>query len=266
MTDGTELPAPLVARLSRALRARPFGCFFDFDGTLAAIRLEPLDASIPEERRGRLKTLAARIDTVAVISGRAHADVAPRVGLDEVLVVGGHGNDWGPGAGEPRAALEWWVQAEEVVGKALRLVPAARVERKPASIAIHTRGLAVRPNAAEALLTLATPAVAVRLMRRGVELMPPSSRNKGDALRRIVAERRLRGALVCGDDVTDLDMFAACADLAGVDCISVLARSPETPPFPASTDFEVAGVVGVDALIRTLIALTTPRRGREAGP
>lgn len=264
MTDATGLSTPLVDRLSEVVRARPFGCFFDFDGTLAAIRLEPMEASIPEERRGRLKTLAERIDTVAVISGRAHADVAPRVALDEVLVVGGHGNDWGPGAGEPRAALEWWAYAEEVVGKALRLVPAARVERKPASIAIHTRGLTVRRDAADALLALATPSVVVRRMRRGVELMPPGSHTKGDALRRIVTHRGIRGALVCGDDMTDLDMFDACRELLAVECVSVLARSLEMPDFPASTDFEVAGVVGVDALIRTLIALTPPRRDPEA--
>lgn len=264
MTIGTDPAAPLLGRLPEVLRERPFGCFFDFDGTLAAIRLDPLDASIPEERRSRLKALAERIDTVAVISGRAYADVAPRVDLDEVLVVGGHGNDWGPGAGEPRATLEWWTHAEEVVGKALRLVPAARVERKPASIAIHTRGLTVRAETADTLLTLATPAVVVRRMRRGVELMPPGSHTKGDALRRIVTLRGLRGALVCGDDVTDVDMFAACRELTGVSCISVLARSPETPDFDAGTDFEVSGVVGVDALIRALIALTPHRRDREA--
>ncbi len=264
MTDGLEIPAPLRDRLAQALEARPFGCFFDFDGTLAAIRLEPLDASLPEERRGRLRTLAQRLDTVAVISGRAHADVAPRIGLDEVLVIGGHGNDWGPAGGEPRAPLEWWAHAEEIVGKALKLVPAARVERKPASIAIHTRGLTVRPEAADAMLDLATADVAVRRMRRGVELMPPGSATKGDALRRVAATRGLRGALVVGDDVTDLDMFAACRTLIDVDCISVLVRSPEVPDFAAGTDFEVAGVVGVDALIRAIIALTPPRRDREA--
>jgi trehalose 6-phosphate phosphatase len=52
-----------------------------------------------------------------------------------------------------------------------------------------------------------------RFGRKVLELLPPVEANKGTAVRHLLSQRRLRRALYAGDDTTDLDAFAALADL-----------------------------------------------------
>src|SRR5262245_1763342 len=67
---------------------------FDYDGTLAPTVGEPEEATLPESTRARLHE-AAQLYPCAVLSGRAHADVARFLeGIPLTLIVGNHGAEW----------------------------------------------------------------------------------------------------------------------------------------------------------------------------
>ena len=76
----------LLAPLSAA--PQETALFLDFDGVLAPIVARPEDAAPPPETRAELRRLAGRYALVAVISGRAGADVRERVGVDGIAYVG----------------------------------------------------------------------------------------------------------------------------------------------------------------------------------
>ena len=63
---------------------------FDFDGTLAPIVAHPDDVKVPDVISRGLTRLARR-HPVAIITGRAVADVRPRLGFTPQYVIGNHG-------------------------------------------------------------------------------------------------------------------------------------------------------------------------------
>jgi trehalose 6-phosphate phosphatase len=89
--------------------------------------------------------------------------------------------------------------------------PGARLEVKPASVAVHVRQVA-DPDAARAVLdrarALADPALTVKPGKAVLELAVTDA-DKGSALRRLRADVAASGALYMGDDVTDEDGFRA---------------------------------------------------------
>ncbi|MGI9254289.1 MAG: trehalose-phosphatase, partial [Thermomicrobiales bacterium] len=91
-----------------------------------------------------------------------------------------------------------------------------------------------------------------------LELRPPIEVNKGSAVADLIAERGLRGAIFLGDDVTDVDAFAALRDARerdGIASLSIAVLGPETPARVAETaDAAVDGVPGVAALLAALAA------------
>jgi trehalose 6-phosphate phosphatase len=85
-------PAGEVALAATLLR-RPL-LAFDFDGTLAPIVARPDDARISQAVSARLKSLAAQLP-VAIVTGRAVADVRGRLGFEPRFIVGSHGAEDG---------------------------------------------------------------------------------------------------------------------------------------------------------------------------
>ena len=80
------------------------------------------------------------------------------------------------------------------------------------------------------------------------ELRPAVRSDKGDAVRRVVAESGAREVVVVGDDLGDLAAFAAAAEFAaeGRDGLRVAVRSAEAPPaLLAEADLVVDGPPGV---------------------
>ena len=66
-----------------------------------------------------------------------------------------------------------------------------------------------------------------------VELRPRGAGDKGSAVRALVREHALRGLLVFGDDVTDVDAFRAAAALRAdgtLDAFIGAVGGSETPP------------------------------------
>ena len=89
------------------------------------------------------------------------------------------------------------------------------------------------------------------------ELRPPVRRDKGDAVRRVVAESGARDVVVVGDDLGDLPAFSAVAQLAGQGHkgLRVAVRAEEAPPqLLAEADLIIEGPAGVLDFLQQLAA------------
>jgi len=199
----------------------------DFDGTLAPFVIDPLKArAVP----GGLEALRAAAAlggvTAAIVSGRDLATLAALTGIgpgDGVALIGSHGAQASlqPAHGaafldEDAAARLLLVRNElEVIGSRY---PAVRLERKPAAVALHTRG--VEPSVAAAATTAA---IEVGQRYPGVHVMPGKDvveltvleANKGSAVVELARASKSDATLYLGDDVTDERAFAALEPASG---------------------------------------------------
>ncbi len=225
----------------RALADAPGGLLTDFDGTLSPIVTDPAAARLVEGAADALLALTQRLAVVAVVTGRAPLDARRMTGVPGLLIAGNHGTEWlEPGAAvaveSPRAE-----RARAAVAEVLRRVPrrpGVEIEDKGISATVHYRSAADPEHARTdvmAALGVPGPDVELRLGRMSVEVRPVGLGDKGVATRAIVERFHLRGAVVMGDDITDLDMFAAVAEaraagrLRGA-IIAVGGADAEIPP------------------------------------
>lgn len=202
--------------------------FLDYDGTLAPIAPRPELAVAPERIRALVARLARHIP-VAIVSGRALADVADMLGVEGVAYAGSHGfeirdaagRDLAGGIGEAfRPAL---VRARDGLAARLARVPGARVEDKRYAIAVHYRETDPGHHHAIAAHVDEEAKRHAGLKRTGGkmvhELRPDIAWNKGSAVLRLL-EALGTGAggspadtvpIYIGDDETDEDAFRAIA-------------------------------------------------------
>ncbi|HET8777670.1 MAG TPA: trehalose-phosphatase [Candidatus Limnocylindria bacterium] len=204
---------------SDALAARPAGLLTDFDGTVSPIVADPLLAELVDGASGALERLADRLAVVAIITGRAPLDARRMAAVPSLLVVGNHGIEWlEPGADEPVASAAANAMHERMRAalSGLPELDGVVVEDKGVSSTIHYRG-APDPNTTRRQIVdaLGDPGdgIEVRHGRMSVELRPVGLGDKGAAARALVERFGLAGVVVMGDDLTDLDMFAAVAQL-----------------------------------------------------
>ena len=233
-----------------AARAPRAGIFLDLDGTLAPIVARPELARMLPGIRPTLARLALRLDVVAVISGRPSAQVRDLVDEDGVVVVGTHGlEDERPMRAEILEEIE---AAAAAVG--------AWVEPKGAAAAVHFRALE-DPEAAAAAARAPLAAIAeihdleIVPGKRILELTPGGMPRKGGAVERIARERKLEAVMFAGDDVGDLDAFAALEGLRsqGMWTCGVVAHGDDTPPeVEAAADVVVDGPRGMATLLASI--------------
>jgi trehalose 6-phosphate phosphatase len=212
---------PLLARL--AAEPERAGLFLDFDGVLAPIVDRPEDAVAPPETRAELERLVGRYALVAVVSGRAGADVEARLGVPGVVCVGSHGLEREPQADRWRRVLAAFAADAPW--------PQSEVEVKGLALAFHFRDREDERAAVRELDGIAETAreegLVARYGRKVLEVLPPVGSHKGTAVRRLLEEHDLRRALAAGDDTTDIDSFAA---LDGLDVpVRVAVTSAEAP-------------------------------------
>ena len=237
----------------------------DYDGTLSPIVADPAAAHAHPGAVAALRRLAARVGTVAVITGRPVAqavelgDLATVPGL---IVLGHYGWErWENGQVSAPPAPPGVAAARRELPGVLRAAGApagTRIEDKGHAVAVHTRGCD-DPDAALARLRgpLAALAeltgLALEPGRRVVELRPPGM-DKGVALRELAAERGARSVLFCGDDLGDLAAFAAVRDLrtASIPGVTVISASPESELPTEEADLVVDGPDGIAALFTAL--------------
>jgi len=244
----TGIPRDLDAALAEVAARRPLLVASDYDGVLARLRGEP-SAAVPEpgvaEALGRL----AAVDgvTVALVSGRGVADLQATSGFTGPFRwVGSHGEEFdGPLAGEladRRDALA------AVLAPVVAEVAGARLEVKPASVAVHTRQVPDRAAAA-ALLERARSLVDSSLtLKPGKEVLEVAvtDADKGTALRRLVTELGVAAALYLGDDLTDEDGFRAL----GPDDVTIKIGDGDT-----AARYRVPDPAGALAVLRRLADL-----------
>jgi trehalose 6-phosphate phosphatase len=206
---------------ARIHAARGVFVAFDYDGVLAPIAARPELARIPAENRALLDRLAKHAGMhVAVVSGRALADVRRQVNLESLLYAGNHGAEIAlDGTAEQHIPLERYRQAlVDVYAQLsawLKLFPGLRLEDKGFGIGLHYREVPAEQlpvlHDAFALWANGLPEeLAVFPAKMMMEVRPKVEWNKGSAVLRIweaVAPASLPFCL--GDDRTDEDGFIA---------------------------------------------------------
>ena len=193
----------------------------DYDGTLAPFRAERDEAVPYPGIRTALEAIqesgACRL---VIVSGRAIEDLIPLLGLKAVPEI------WGCHGWERRLADGSRV-APDLSGQALQGLQeagrwaegaglAGHLEQKPASMAIHWRGLDegeiadIKERASEGWGRIADESgLSLHGFNGGLEIRVPG-RDKGVAVETILAESG-SGAVAAylGDDLTDEDAFSA---------------------------------------------------------
>jgi trehalose 6-phosphate phosphatase len=209
----TTLDAALVAALDELAGHRPLLLASDYDGVLARLRDDP-DAAVPEPGIGDLLGRLAAVDgvTLALVSGRGVEDLQRTSGLTgPYRWVGSHGAEFdGPLSGGLAA------RRDELAARLAPLVGAvagARLEVKPASVAVHVRTVGDRAAAQRLLADAAAgPGAATDLTAKpgkDVLELAVTDADKGSALLRLREETGAQRVLYLGDDVTDEDGFRA---------------------------------------------------------
>lgn len=196
------------------LASRPLLYAFDFDGTLAPISADRDGVTLPRGTGGCLTELAKRA-ACAIISGRALADLAPRVNGSVPHLIGNHGIE------SPLSSQETLRRAEDVCeqwrreianGPARSMAAAgAEIEDKRYTLTIHFRR-APDPAAACAqalqLLNRLTPAPFLIMGKQSVNVLPPGQAGKGSAASALMTHLRRDGLFYIGDDETDETVFS----------------------------------------------------------
>lgn len=224
MTD-LEVPPPVTQRLYRLrdeLReAEALLVCLDFDGTLAPIVEESTAAEMTPANRGALAALANEpAVTVAVVSGRALADVRQRVDRADV-VAGNHGLELardGRTAVHPIAEKRSRTLAHvcSILEAHFEAVPNCRVEDKGLTGTVHVRSV---PDAAREYVRRTTRSVVDRVAdddlecatgKRVIEIVPQLAWDKGDAVELVEGDLSDGTFTVyAGDDAADEDAFDA---------------------------------------------------------
>ncbi|MGY1754031.1 trehalose-phosphatase [Blastococcus sp. SYSU D01042] len=203
------LPAELRTALTAFAARRPLLVASDYDGVLAPLVGDPSAAAPLPGVAEALDRLAA-VDgvTVALVSGRGVADLQATSGLTgDIRWVGSHGAEFdGPLPAELAGRRD--ALAERLAPLAAA-VPGARLEVKPASIAVHVREVADRA-AADGLLQdarrVADPSLTLKPGKEVLEIAVTDA-DKGSALVRLARELGAAATIYLGDDVTDEDAF-----------------------------------------------------------
>ena len=244
----------LQRRLAALARTPVLLVATDYDGTLAPLVSDPAQARPLRESVVALRLLAALPNThVAVISGRALRDLAGMLGEpDDVHLVGSHGSEFDPDFARslPREALALRARVEEELAEIAAQIPGARIEPKPASVALHYRE--VDEELADAALRrvergpAALEGVVTRHGKKVVELGVLST-HKGSALAQL--RQRVGATAVCflGDDVTDEDAFA---ELGGPDLGIKVGEGPSRAALRVEDPEAVARVLAALAELR----------------
>jgi trehalose 6-phosphate phosphatase len=251
-----------------AERAGEVALCLDFDGTLSPIVDDPEAARPLQGIVELLEPLAGRFAAVALVSGRPAAYLAEHAAAPGVRYLGLYGlQEIHGGQVQVDQRLEAARPAVVAAHEDLKTHPVVQasgawLEDKEYAVAVHTRRVA-DPDHWAAPIDQAAREVADR---HGLEVVPgklvwelrPAVRgDKGDAVRRVVAESAAREVVVVGDDLGDLAAFAAAAQLAdeGHEGLRVAVRSAEAPPqLLAEADLVVEGPPGVRDFLERLAA------------
>ncbi|MCB2177258.1 MAG: trehalose-phosphatase [Actinomycetales bacterium] len=214
MSGPEGLDTALADLAATARGGAPVLVALDFDGVLAPLVDVPSQSrAIPDGVAAMRRLGGTEHVHLALVSGRGLADLASVAQVpDGTLLVGSHGAEvgsWDGGLRRGGPVLDE-AQAELLTDLSGRLrdlaeATAARVEVKPTTAVLHTRG--VDPGTTSRLTQAALELGA----RQGVDVMQGRDIvelsvlhvTKGDALRELRSRTHAARVLFAGDDVTD---------------------------------------------------------------
>lgn len=286
--DSTARPAR--ARLSEAAAierlvadAGRAGLFFDFDGTLAPIQLDP-DAVWPTPGVAEaLSALACQVSRIAVVSARPVPFLRHRLEQVEGLLLYGHygiqtmATD-GTVVTESEA-LPWIPVLSELARQARAQLPSdVVVEHQLLSVSLHYRAAPHRRAVVEewARAQATAAGVSVQPGRMVVEIKPPLERDKGSVLTSETTD--LLTAWYVGDDIADMRAFQALgmreAQTPGFVGVRVAVANKETgKALQDAADFVIGATTAVPEFLRRLSralaggsAITSERSAPTTGP
>ncbi len=211
----------LTSALEQAANAPTLLVASDFDGALAEFTVDPEDSKPAPGAMAALRGLAALPDThVAVASGRDVRALRELTGVgsaEPITLIGSHGAEatHADVASHGRLEPDQRALLDELTATAAELIdrhPGARLERKQAAVAVHTRGLPA-DHAAAALReakAIAEGRPDIRLLQgKSVVELSVSHADKGTAIARLSDVVGSDATFYTGDDVTDEDAFKA---------------------------------------------------------
>lgn len=215
---GTEATTDLSEALTRAASAPRLLVAVDFDGTMSPIVDDPSEAEPLPAAQDALESLAG-LDgtTVAIVSGRALADLVERSGLGApIRMVGGHGVEIDDSAAElPLGGAQLLARLRTELHAIGDDQPGVIIETKSASVALHVRQapreVAERLTAAVLDGPATYPGVHVMQGKEVVELAVLEP-DKGAALDRLREQSSADVVVYLGDDMTDEKAFATLGD------------------------------------------------------
>ena len=251
------------------LRRGKAGLMLDLDGTISEIVPDPEGATVRPSIRGYLAELNRRLALVAIVTGRPARQALGIVGLPELSYVGNHGLERLE-KGTLTIAEEARIHGPllgELIGRLrdrFTGVQGLKFEEKGGSFAVHYR-LADDPEATSsevrrAVDEMAGGRVKVLMGKTVINILPPVELTKGTADASLVKEYGLTGAILIGDDVTDLDLFRGARrasrerDLVNI-CVAVVG--PDSPAdLEEEADFTLSSVAQVEAFLGWMVRQT----------
>jgi trehalose 6-phosphate phosphatase len=237
-------PPPALAAIERP------ALFLDFDGTLVDLAAQPDAIRVAAHLTTLLETLGRRLEgRLAVVSGRALADLDRHLPARALTVSGSHGGELRLASSpSPAVAGPGFPTAAHSEAIAFAAAHGVFVEAKPLGFALHYRQV---PEAGDAVRAFAKTlgdrhGLAVKAGKMVAELMPHGI-NKGGIVGRLMAMPAFLNAtpVFVGDDATDEDGFRAVSAAAG---FGVLVGAPRATAAAAG----LADVAAVHAWLGAL--------------
>jgi len=215
LRTGPELAAEVAAAALEPGSARTL--LLDVDGTLAPLAPTPEAARVPAATLAAVAAVLERGFRVYAVSGRAAAEVRAMLPVPAIRVFGSHGLEAdGRPPPVPPELLERIARLADGAAELAAAWPGARVERKPAGLALHDRQVAGEAGAwrraRDAWLARSDRTGLDTLRGKRVLELRPGGFHKGRVVALVAETLGLRGPdasfVAVGDDVTDEDMFS----------------------------------------------------------
>ena len=189
-------------------------CVFDFDGTLSPIVPAPDEAFLPAPVLARLQALQG-LARIGILTGRALADIAPRLNFKPDFLVGNHGLEGLPQSSQQishfrQLCSNWHSDVRQALTSGALADPGVMVEDKLISLSVHYRHAERQEPVVTALRALfagLTPAPRIIGGKYVFNLLPHAAGDKGTAFEQLMQHSGAPSALYVGDDVTDEDVF-----------------------------------------------------------
>ena len=190
--------------------------FLDFDGTLVRIAPMPTGVRLEDETRDVLRKLAGhRNVTLAVISGRQRAELQRYIGIRNVKYMGLYGWESNGNQKLPFRSAWRWFARWSAFWRNFPLIPACGSNRSAAVFRFIFRRQRETQRQMRQQVKKRVKPVRETLQAmsnlRDVEVAPMAIGDKGMAVRKVLEEPAMRGALPIyfGDDISDETAFAA---------------------------------------------------------